>query len=129
MRITTHNDIRTGTYGTGKEFIIGWVGTDGAGQSCWSAELGVDDDEIKHGADLHLREFLVDLVHHPVVLVEDFGRYDKLDLPLTPSTQNRVRRAREKDAGYQYIRIQHNLHLLARTFLMAAVISAFFSPA
>ena len=71
----------------------------------------------------------MELDHHPAVLVEDLRGYDKLDLPPTPCMQDLVRWAGEKDAGYQYIRIQHNLHLRARTFLMAAAISALFSPA
>jgi hypothetical protein len=42
---------------------------------------------------------------------------------LTESAKDLGRRAGKENAGYQDIRIQHDFHLWARTFLMAAEIS------
>ena len=84
MLITAHNDIYARGHSTCEKFVISRIHTYGPWQPCGSAEFRIDNDEIKDGADLHTRKFLVEFDQHRAVLVEDLRCYDKPDLPPTP---------------------------------------------
>src|SRR4030042_2479540 len=69
------------------------------------------------------------LTHDPLILFQDCRGKQKLNLPVTPSSKNFVRRPPKENTGNENICVKYNLHLRPRTLATAASTSDFLNPA
>jgi hypothetical protein len=87
------------------------------------------DYKFYKGFHLDLWELNGYLPHDPLILFQDCRGKQKLNLTVTPSFENLVRRSCKENTGNENICVKNNLHLRPRTLATAASTSAFLNPA
>jgi hypothetical protein len=128
MFIPTDDTCCSSCKGTLEEFIIRGVMLYHWRKAGREHNLRMNGQKIDERPRIDLGKSRGELKHDPILFLQDCRRDKNLNLAITPSLENLIRRPPEEKTGNEHIRVQDYLHLRPRTFASAASTSAFFKP-